>query len=363
MAMGINITFLRQKGQEADQAVKVAKELGAFIRAAKHSIHIAAYHFVLKNEALVKPVRDALHDRAAAGVEIRIAYYYEHKFKPHDLGAGTLPTGTETFLGDLIGDTDIQIKPITGTHLMHNKYVLRDGHTDKAAVWTGSTNFTDGAWELMENNIVRVDSPTLCAYYENDFGELWTTGHVLGTGTGALDAGSAQVGQVGLEVAFSPGKGKYIDQEISGQISAARKRIKISSMVISSGSILGALLDAIDHKQVEDFGGIYDGSEMKQVLADWEKSANSASKINEFKQLAKKLVAKHSTPFDPNNPSKDYNFMHNKVVVCDDTVITGSFNFSRNATMNAENMLVIHGGALANQYSGYIDQLVKTYGG
>jgi hypothetical protein len=44
MAMPINITFLRQKGQEADQAVKVAKELAAFIRAAKHSIHIAASH-------------------------------------------------------------------------------------------------------------------------------------------------------------------------------------------------------------------------------------------------------------------------------------------------------------------------------
>jgi len=41
--------------------------------------------------------------------------------------------------------------------------------------------------------------------------------------------------------------------------------------------------------------------------------------------------------------------------------VTGSFNFSRNATMNAENILVIHNADVANQYSQYIDQLVVQY--
>jgi phosphatidylserine/phosphatidylglycerophosphate/cardiolipin synthase-like enzyme len=54
--------------------------------------------------------------------------------------------------------------------------------------------------------------------------------------------------------------------------------------------------------------------------------------------------------------------MLNKVVVCDDVVVTGTFNFSRNATMNAENMLLIRSKAWADKYAQYIDQLVKLYG-
>jgi len=43
--------------------------------------------------------------------------------------------------------------------------------------------------------------------------------------------------------------------------------------------------------------------------------------------------------------------MHNKVVVADDTVITGCFFISPSATENAENILVIQDAGLADQYS------------
>jgi phosphatidylserine/phosphatidylglycerophosphate/cardiolipin synthase-like enzyme len=49
--------------------------------------------------------------------------------------------------------------------------------------------------------------------------------------------------------------------------------------------------------------------------------------------------------------------MHNKVVVCDNAVVTGSFNFSHNATLNAENVLVIHDADVANQYNKYLISL------
>jgi len=47
--------------------------------------------------------------------------------------------------------------------------------------------------------------------------------------------------------------------------------------------------------------------------------------------------------------------MHNKVLVIDDTVITGSYNFSRSAELNAENILFINSARLAETYSRYID--------
>jgi phosphatidylserine/phosphatidylglycerophosphate/cardiolipin synthase-like enzyme len=48
--------------------------------------------------------------------------------------------------------------------------------------------------------------------------------------------------------------------------------------------------------------------------------------------------------------------------VIDDTVVTGSYNFSRSAQFNAENILFIESAALAAQYSDYIDHLLVKYG-
>ena len=43
------------------------------------------------------------------------------------------------------------------------------------------------------------------------------------------------------------------------------------------------------------------------------------------------------------------------------TVITGSYNFSRSAELNAENILLIDSPALAETYSAYIDHLMALY--
>jgi phosphatidylserine/phosphatidylglycerophosphate/cardiolipin synthase-like enzyme len=70
------------------------------------------------------------------------------------------------------------------------------------------------------------------------------------------------------------------------------------------------------------------------------------------------LVGKNSTPY---TPTGRHNFMHNKVLVIDDTVITGSYNFSRSAQFNAENILFIESTSLAEGYSVYIDHLIQKY--
>jgi phosphatidylserine/phosphatidylglycerophosphate/cardiolipin synthase-like enzyme len=55
--------------------------------------------------------------------------------------------------------------------------------------------------------------------------------------------------------------------------------------------------------------------------------------------------------------------MHDKVLVADDTVVTGSYNLSHSATENAENVLLIHDPDLAERYCEYIDGLVARYRG
>ena len=50
-----------------------------------------------------------------------------------------------------------------------------------------------------------------------------------------------------------------------------------------------------------------------------------------------------------------------KVLVVDDTVITGSYHFSHSAELNAENLVIIESRALADAYGAYIDHLMEKY--
>ena len=373
--MGINVTFL--KDGEKGQAVKVAAQLVEFINAAKSSLHIAIYDFRLKQKELSGPVIKALNDKAANGIEVQIAFYagkpqaHTHGTKGKQqaeavqeedmnfflaVGGDPAPGGTEGFLKEAFKD-NVQIKGITGSKLMHNKYIIRDANTSEAALWTGSANFTDDAWSFQENNIVCIDgAPDIYAFYQNDFKELWVSGDIKSTGVN--DRGSLQVGSTTVDVAFAPGEGQTIDQTISDLIGSARHRIKIASMVITSHAILGSLDDALRSDQVSEFGGIYDATQMAQVVKLWQKSPNSAGIAQTFQEVASKLVGKHSQPY---SPTSKHDFMHNKVAVCDDAVVTGSYNFSRSATQNAENIVILHSKELADKYSEYIDELTKHY--
>jgi phosphatidylserine/phosphatidylglycerophosphate/cardiolipin synthase-like enzyme len=348
---GIAVTFLEQDRQKPEQ---IAPLLAEFLSAARTSLHVAIYDLRL-SDAVAAPVVRALRERAAAGVEVRIAYD-AGKPQAHFPAAGgdPAPPGTGDFVRRLGGA--IQSKPITGgdpqmPKLMHHKYVVRDG----AAVWTGSANWTDDSWSIQENNLVRIDSPELAACYDADFAELWQRGDI-GT-TGAGDSGTARVGTVAVHVAFAPGQGRAIDHDAAHRISTARRRVKVCSMLITSGAILGALSDVLQRGRLPEYGGVYDRTQMESVFEQW-KGGPAEWKVGAFGRVAGPLAGKRSTPY---TPAGRHDFMHNKVLVCDDTVITGSYNLSHSAEDNAENLLVIESPELAERYNDYIDGLVKRY--
>jgi len=53
--------------------------------------------------------------------------------------------------------------------------------------------------------------------------------------------------------------------------------------------------------------------------------------------------------------------MHDKLVVADQIVVTGSFNLSNHAMGNAENVLLIRDTAIAELYAKYTQRLMATY--
>ena len=49
------------------------------------------------------------------------------------------------------------------------------------------------------------------------------------------------------------------------------------------------------------------------------------------------------------------------MIIDDKVVITGSYNFSENAELNDENMMIIESGAVVRAYTKYFDALFKVY--
>jgi phosphatidylserine/phosphatidylglycerophosphate/cardiolipin synthase-like enzyme len=167
------------------------------------------------------------------------------------------------------------------------------------------------------------------------------------------------VGGSSVRVAFAPGEGQAIDLEVARLIRSARRRLKICSMLLTSGGILGALSDVLQHGRLAEYGGVYDRTQMEGVHDQW-RGTPSEWKIAAFERVAAPLAGKRSTPYAPDAP---HDFMHNKIVVADDTVLTGSYNLSHSAEENAENVLIVSSPALAERYNDYIGQLVGRYAG
>jgi phosphatidylserine/phosphatidylglycerophosphate/cardiolipin synthase-like enzyme len=346
----LSVFFLAQDEQSADT---VMARLTAFIRAATQSLDFALYDM-----RLGAPLRDqlvaALRERADAGVQIRFCYDGDKPLQPNvAAGQDPAPAGTSAFIQSL----GYPARRIAGMKLMHSKFIVRD----RRSVWTGSTNMTDDAFTLMENNILEIDSPPLAAYYAQDFEQLWekenfeNTGHIHTEPVPLIFADQPATARV----MFSPGSGLEIDAEIARRVRAAQRRVRICSLLINSGTLIGELLNLLRAGRIA-IDGIYDRTQMAEVYTQWQEVPSNRWKIGALQEIVTRahLAGKNSTPY---SPTGRHDFMHNKVLVIDDTVITGSYNFSRSAEFNAENILFIESAPLAKAYSAYIDHLTAKY--
>jgi phosphatidylserine/phosphatidylglycerophosphate/cardiolipin synthase-like enzyme len=346
----LSVVFLAQGEQLADA---VMTRLTTFIRAVKQTLDLAVYDMRF-SDPLKAVLVSALRERAEAGVQIRFCYDGDKPPQPNvAAGQDPAPAGTGAFVQSL----GYPWRRIAGMKLMHNKFIVRD----RQSIWTGSTNMTDDAFTLMENNIVEIDSAPLAGYYAEEFEQLWEKENFDDTGeiqtvpvpiTFSDQPGTARV-------MFSPGCGHEIDSEIAQRVRAARRRVRICSLLINSGTLIGELGNLLRASRVK-VDGIYDRTQMEEVYRQWQDVPSNRWKIGALSEITARahLVGKNSTPY---TPTSTHDFMHNKVLVVDDTVITGSYNFSRSAEFNAENILFIESPPLAETYSAYIDHLIQKY--
>ena len=354
----LTVRFLEEEHQMSDE---VAGWLASFLAKAGETLDLAMYDVRL-SETPARLLREALVERAAAGVRIRLAYDAGDKPQtPQEVersGVDPTPPGTHERVEEL-GLPAPSIRAIKGPReLMHHKYVVRD----RSAVWTGSLNLSDDSMRRMENLIVTLESQPLAAAYGHDFEQLWQRGIIEGSGEGRVDAVPLVYGGEGAltTAAFSPGRGMEINEDVALQISEARRRIVICSMLLTSSRILRAFNEQLDRGQIEIWG-VYDETQMRGVLDQWQERPELAWKIAAFERLVweSRLVGKQSRPYRPDDI---HDFMHNKTLVIDDTVLTGSHNFSHSAETNAENMVAIQSPRLAVDVVRYVQGLAERYG-
>jgi len=347
----LSVFFLAQGEQSADA---VMARLTTFIRAASRSLDFAVYDMRFSGPLGVS-LSSALRERTEAGVQTRFCYDADKLLRPNvAAGQDPAPAGTGAFVQSL----GYPWRRIAGMKLMHSKFILRDGRS----VWTGSTNMTDDAFTLMENNIVEIDSSPLANYYAQEFEQLWEKENFDDTGRiHTLPVPATFAGQSAeARVMFSPGCGLEIDSEVARRVRSAQRRVRICSLLINSGTLISELDNLLRAGRVA-VDGIYDRTQMAEVYRQWQDVPQNRWKIGALKDIIARagLVGKNSTPYTPNG---HHDFMHNKVLVIDDSVITGSYNFSRSAQFNAENILFIESAPLAEAYSVYIDHLKQKYG-
>jgi phosphatidylserine/phosphatidylglycerophosphate/cardiolipin synthase-like enzyme len=346
----LDVFFLAQDEQSsADVMARLVK----FINSAHRTLDLALYDLRL-SPPLFSQLQQALTARAQAGVQIRICFDGDKPLRPNvAAGQDPAPPGTSAIVQSL----GFPWRRIGGMKLMHHKFIVRDA----TAVWTGSLNLTDDAFTLMENNVVTIELAEIANSYALDFDEIWQRENFEGSGEiktrdVQLTYGNAPAK---VRVMFAPGCGLEIDAEIERHVKAAQRRVRICSLLLNSGTLINALRGLLDAGRVK-VDGIHDRTQQEDVYRDWNNVPSNRWKVPALQDIVARahLVGKKSTPY---TPTGRHDFMHNKVLVIDDTVITGSYNFSRSAQFNAENILFIESPALAERYSGYIDHLIAKY--
>jgi phosphatidylserine/phosphatidylglycerophosphate/cardiolipin synthase-like enzyme len=292
-------------------------------------------------------VASALSNVARRGVAVRLAFNVEYE---NPIPVPPPPRAKP----NLIDSLDVPTKPIPGVpDLMHHKYVVRDGEV----VFTGSTNWTDDSWSREENVIAVVQSDGLAHAYATDFEQLWSTGNVAESGF--VDPNPIRVEGKRVRAWFSPGHGEAMATRIAHRIKRAKSRIRVSSPVITSGPVLGALAETISDGRV-DVAGVVDATQMKGVYHQWTLNGNASWKMPLIARVLGEapFSGKESTPYGQGDV---HDYMHAKVTVTDDYVFVGSFNLSHSGERNAENVLEIEDAELAERLAGFVDEIRGRY--
>jgi len=214
--------------------------------------------------------------------------------------------------------SNIDLKLDYNESIFHQKFIVRDGNS----LLTGSTNFTHTGTHHNLNHIVIVKDPEVAKIYSREFKEI-QQGH-FGKYNEGHDAAPTDVvvSDIPIRVLFAPDHNP--EMEIMKQMLKARKRIDFAIFTFAKSSGIDDTMIRL-LKTGFPIRGAFDG---KQGGQPW-------SALSSLKENGAEL---YSVP-QGNGVGK----LHHKLMVLDEeVVIAGSFNYTGPANLlNDENIIIL----------------------
>ena len=283
---------------------RITEGLCAFIDSAKESVDVCIYDLDLPS------VADALIQARNRGVKVSVVTDSDNR---------------KLKAVDRLEKAGIAVVADERSTIMHNKFVI----VDHRKVWTGSFNFTENGESKNDNNALILDSVEIANLYLEKFEEYMSGDFSKSASNKTEKSGKTLLGKIPVQVAFSPSDG--VAEIICEQLSQARECVYVMAFVLTSEKI-AQKLGELSRSGVK----VYCVLDRGQARTRYSQS-----------QFLEKSGVKMS--ISPNSHGK----MHHKVITIDeDTVITGSYNFSDNAENgNDENVIIIKSSELAKLYN------------
>lgn len=307
-AQGISVYFTNPPQKRAGADHPMSRFI-QFTRSAERTLDIAIYDLDLI------PLADAILAAAKRGVAVRMV-----------VDSDTLESAA---LHRLI-DAGIGIVPDRRKPFMHNKFAIADG----VRVWTGSWNFTKNCSFRNENNALWIESEGMAAVYAEEFAEMYE-GNVFGNrkdeglfGITGKEKYYARVGEADVNMYFAPDND--VEEIIVERIRKAERSVDFLAFAFTSDPIAQALAAAV--RRGVTVRGVYDKSGAKGTGSRYVQLVSSGADVR---------------------VKRGAGVMHHKVIIIDGgIVITGSYNFTRSASLrNDENLLIISDPETAARYA------------
>jgi len=262
--------------------------------------------FEMNNELIVEAIMDA-HER---GVTVRMVTDDDHGLEDRD----GIVQGMK--------DAGIPIVDDSRSALMHNKFMIMDS----TAVWTGTWNYTVNGTYRNNNNAIVMQNDQAVAAYQAEFDEMFTDKEF---GPRSTDGGLIQFTEGDTEVSILFASEGNVIEAVANEVLAADSDVRFMTFVFSSDSLAEAMLQKID--EGINIQGVF---ENRNSTASWSQMPPLHCAGAHMRQDGNRYVLHHKT-----------------IIIDDDTVVTGSFNFSGNASQsNDENLMIIKNKDIAALY-------------
>jgi phosphatidylserine/phosphatidylglycerophosphate/cardiolipin synthase-like enzyme len=210
--------------------------------------------------------------------------------------------------------------------LMHDKFVVVDG----VEVWTGSMNFTESGIYDDHNTLVRIKAAEVAELYTAEFEEMFVDQRFGADSPPGTPPGEVEIDGVMVQVLFSPDDG--VAARLEALLRGAQHSIHFLAFSFTSDLLAEALRDQARA-----------GVEVLGVMDADQARSNTGTEFESFQNAGLAVRGDGAE-----------GQMHHKFLVIDEqTVVTGSYNFSNSAERrNDENLIVLKDPRMAAVFIG-----------